>query len=273
MRTLEETRPTGHGRARGLVSSRVSGARIDAGTFVPPEDLADVVESFWYGRWDLQADVPHVTRLLGDPCVHICFEHAAPAVAFPSRLVGPWTGLWVRTLAGRGLVRAAKLHAGAAGAFLADASRVRDRILDLDAVFGGSPDGVLQQDATAGFSLLAEQLRRWRRPSPDTALAVAICARIKATSDLFRVEQLADLTGLSVRELQRLFAAHVGVTPKFALRRHRLQEIALRLERGEVANLAELAFELGYADQAHLARDFKGAVQVSATTFARDVHR
>lgn len=278
VRALEETRPASKrgltSRARGLVSSRVSGARVDAGMVAPPDDLADVVECFWFGRWDLPEDAPHVTRLLGDPCFHVCFERASPATTHPTRLVGPWTGLWVRTLAGRGVVRAAKLRAGAAGAFVPDASHYRDRIVDLAAVGAPPlPEACLEDDDTLAFAALAAFLRAWRSASADTALAVSVCARVKTTGDLFRVEQLAAYSGLSVRELQRLFARHVGVTPKFALRRHRLQEIALRLERGEVSDLAELAYQLGYADQAHLARDFKGAVAMSATTFAREVHR
>ena len=41
-RVLEETRPTGHGRARGLVSSRESGRRIEARTFAPGAELAQL---------------------------------------------------------------------------------------------------------------------------------------------------------------------------------------------------------------------------------------
>jgi AraC-like DNA-binding protein len=49
--------------------------------------------------------------------------------------------------------------------------------------------------------------------------------------------------------------------------------VALRLERGDAVSLAWLAAELGYTDQAHLARDFKGAVGKSPSEFAVTVHR
>src|SRR5262252_8624355 len=58
---LEEMRPTGNGRARGLVSSRESGRRLEARGFAPSADLVDVVEGLWIGRWDLKE--PHVSEL------------------------------------------------------------------------------------------------------------------------------------------------------------------------------------------------------------------
>lgn len=255
------------------MSSRVSGARVEATTRPPPPDLADVVACFWLGRWDL--DTPHHTRLLGDPCVHICFEVSDPVLAPPARVVGVWTSLWRRTLAGRGYVHAAKLRAGAAGAFWDDASTLQNHILLLETTLTATPPSpaCFADDDDDAFAALADLLRAHRRPSPDTALAVAACGAVRADPTLTRVAALSDLTGLHLRDLQRLFRQHVGASPKFVLRRHRLQEAAARLERGDDVPLADLARALGYADQAHLARDFKGAVGVPATVFAKEVHR
>jgi AraC-like DNA-binding protein len=61
--------------------------------------------------------------------------------------------------------------------------------------------------------------------------------------------------------------------PKWVIRRTRLQEVALRVEHGEVTTLAALAAELGYTDQAHLARDFKTAVGKSPSEFGVTVWR
>jgi AraC-like DNA-binding protein len=285
MGRLEETRPSGNGRARGLVSSRVSGARVTARTFAPPPGLEDVVECFWLGRWNLPDDAPHTTHLLGDPCVHVCFETTTMPMAPTRRLVGVWTTLWERRLAGRGGLRAVKLKAGAAGAFVDDASASRNRILDLDAAFGAAArdpglercaDAADVDDAArddAAFAALARWLGERRRHDPDTRLAVEACAAIKADLELVRVDALEARMGLSTRALQRLFRRHVGAPPKFVIRRARLQEAAVRLERGEPLTLADLAAELGYADQAHLARDFKHAVRLPPAAFARAVHR
>ena len=55
-------------------------------------------------------------------------------------------------------------------------------------------------------------------------------------------QQLADAAGLSLRALQRLFREHVGASPKWVIRRNRLQEVALRIENGEATNLGEPTF-------------------------------
>ena len=244
------------------MSNRASGARVDAGAVEPPPDLRDVVEAFWFGRWDLPPDAPHVTELLGDPCAHVVVERGTPP-----RVVGTWRRRWIRELAGRGLVRAAKLRAGAVRAFFdVEAVTLSDRLTPLSALVPVEIEAlaaaVLGPEADVdGFEALADALRAWRRPDPESevAAAVEVAARLREV-DLHRVEDLADRSGLGVRTLQRLFRRHVGATPKQLLRRVRLQEAALRIERGEGLGLAALAADLGYADQAHLNRDFKQVV-------------
>mgnify|MGYP002620095791 CR=1 FL=1 len=269
---LVETRPTGHDRARGLVSSRVSGSRVEAHTYAPSDDLAGAVATFWMGRWDLRGQSPHVTELLGDPCVHIVFERGA------SRLVGVWTRRWVRELSGMGLVRAAKLRAGALRAFVpGPAARFTDRIVPLGEVL--TLDASIEQtilDAADGeaFATLEGLLRSHHTSAdPHVSLAVALVDEIGSDSSLATVDALARRSGLGVRALQRLFRDYVGASPKWAIRRVRLQELALRLERGEATNLAQVAADLGYTDQAHLTRDFTSAVGKSPRQFATAVHR
>jgi AraC-like DNA-binding protein len=87
---------------------------------------------------------------------------------------------------------------------------------------------------------------------------------------LRRVDQLAEASGQSVRGLQRLFADYVGVSPKWVMRRSRLHEAALRADSGDPVDWAELAIDLGYADQAHLTRDFTATLGVSPTRYAAD---
>lgn len=70
------------------------------------------------------------------------------------------------------------------------------------------------------------------------------------------MDALAGETGMTVRNLQRLFTEHVGVGPKWLIRRYRLPEVTERMAAGGVIQWAELAADLGYADQAHFVRDF-----------------
>jgi AraC-like DNA-binding protein len=72
-----------------------------------------------------------------------------------------------------------------------------------------------------------------------------------------RVDQLADALGISERQLRRRFHAAVGYGPKTldrVLRFRRLVSQAQAVSDGEV-DLARIAADLGYADQAHMTRD------------------
>src|SRR5262245_50948639 len=118
---------------RGLVSSRRSGRRIEARSYEPRENLADIVEIAWAGRWDLRGQAPHTTERVPDPCINIVFEVGTQA---GSRVVGAWTRLWRRTLEGAGYVRGVKLRAGAVRALIPRPAHVlADRIVPLASVF------------------------------------------------------------------------------------------------------------------------------------------
>lgn len=84
------------------------------------------------------------------------------------------------------------------------------------------------------------------------------------------MDDLAALCGVGVRRLQRLFADHVGVSPKWLLRRFRLQDVTdtLAAAPGAPVDWAGLAADLGYVDQAHLSRDFAAMFGEPPTTYA-----
>ena len=91
---------------------------------------------------------------------------------------------------------------------------------------------------------------------------------VDANPEVTRVDALAAQAGLSVRRLQRLFGDYVGVPPKWVIRRYRLHEITERLRNGKAVEWAGLAADLGYADQAHLTRDFTKLVGEPPTMYA-----
>jgi AraC-like DNA-binding protein len=264
------------------VSSRASGRRIEARTFAPSKDLADVIGAHWVGRWDLRDQAPHTTELLGDPCAHVVFERSDQR--HESRLVGVWTRLWLRTLEGRGQVRGVKLRAGAIAAFFEPpAHRFERRIVPLASVTGLSDRALARlemsvldpEDDVAAFAAVETWLRTCRRPDTTghISLAVALVDRIATHPEITTMQRLAAESGLGIRALQRLFRDHVGASPKWVIRRNRLQEVVVRIERGDTISLAALAADLGYTDQAHLARDFKDAVGKSPSAFAASLEK
>jgi AraC-like DNA-binding protein len=74
-------------------------------------------------------------------------------------------------------------------------------------------------------------------------------------------EVLSDLN-LSERSLERLFLAHVGITPVLYTRITRFQAAVVLLRRDKTdirrpRSLTDIAHSLGYFDQSHFIRDFR----------------
>jgi AraC-like DNA-binding protein len=115
----------------------------------------------------------------------------------------------------------------------------------------------------------AYRLLRGLRPDPDPVAAemAALVDRITGDPGLRRVAGLAEAAGMPERRLQRLFADYVGVSPKWVMRRARLLEAARRADEGVAVDWAELALDLGYADQAHLTRDFTATLGASPARY------
>lgn len=105
-------------------------------------------------------------------------------------------------------------------------------------------------------------------PDPQADLAMALAERIRTDRAIRRVGAFARTEGMSVRALQRLFATYVGVGPKWLILRHRIHEALERAETDPELDWAALATTLGYADQAHLIRDFTATVGVPPTAYA-----
>lgn len=80
-------------------------------------------------------------------------------------------------------------------------------------------------------------------------------------------EQAAVRLAVSVRTLQRMAHRHVGLPPAAILRRRRLQEAVERIRSGEATDLVRVAAPVGDADHAHLATDFRTALDLTPSMY------
>jgi methylphosphotriester-DNA--protein-cysteine methyltransferase len=83
-----------------------------------------------------------------------------------------------------------------------------------------------------------------------------------------RVREVAGGLGVSERHLRRLVTANVGYGPKLLARVLRLRRALARVGAG--AELAEVAYGGGYADQAHFNHDCRELAGVSPGRFLQD---
>ncbi|WP_060575196.1 MULTISPECIES: DUF6597 domain-containing transcriptional factor [unclassified Pseudonocardia] len=225
----------------------------------PPPDLAGFVDRFWTVGWDYAR--PFLQKIVPYPQVHLTGE---PGVG-PLRISGPASRFVTRELHGRGRVVGVAFRPGTARALAGvPVATLADRRVPAGAPF----DGPGPPDVDG----LAERLRAVLPPDgPDRSARDAhdLVAAVVADRELTRVDRLARHGGYSVRSLQRIFHEHVGLGPKWVIRRYRLHEVTELMAGGAPVHWAEVAATLGYTDQAHLSRDFAGLFGEPPTVYAR----
>ncbi|WP_437621585.1 helix-turn-helix domain-containing protein [Sorangium sp. So ce1151] len=117
--------------------------------------------------------------------------------------------------------------------------------------------------------LLARRRVTRRAAAPVAAAGLAL----HASDGGARVGALAERLGVSVRQLERQFKRAAGLSPKALARLIRFSRATERLELDPGASLTALAFELGYADQAHFIREFRAFAGMSPGRYAGEVRR
>jgi len=154
-----------------------------------------------------------------------------------------------------------RLRPGVAGSVLGmPASEVLDVHVRLEELLGPAAEELAERLAeTKGdveaFGVMEEAVgTRIQDGGPDP-LVLAATRRLGFPGS--RVDELAESLGISDRQLRRRFHQSVGYGPKTldrVLRFRRLVAQAGAVAAGE-SDLARVAADLGYADQAHMARD------------------
>jgi AraC-like DNA-binding protein len=112
---------------------------------------------------------------------------------------------------------------------------------------------------------LAGRLDRGPRPSPEVAW---VWRRLEATGGGVAIGRLAAEVGWSHRHLIDRFRRQVGLSPKTAARLVRFDGVWRRLDQaGGRPDWGLVAAEAGYADQAHLVREFRQFTGTTPTGF------
>jgi AraC-like DNA-binding protein len=168
---------------------------------------------------------------------------------------------------------------GAARRFLAPPlALLRDELVGLEDVCGRSGAWLREQlleaatpeDALAvmeGF--LLRQMTLVSGMAGVSGADPAVMAAAGALSRGIPVGEAADGLGLLPRTLRRRFAAQVGLTPKRFSRIQRLQRLVRDLDGQTQVDWAAMAARHGYADQPHLAGEFRKLAGVTPAGYLR----
>ncbi len=214
-------------------------------------------------RWDLRS--PFTAEALPHPSARILLEDSDDARRVD--FAGVYTGRFARRLEGQGQTFGIVFRAAMAQPLLgAPMVSVTDRVVPLARVLGRSVEPwaravLAARDLETKVALASDFLAsRIGSARPRVVRLRDLVERMGSDRSLLRLEQVCAASGLGARALQRAFSRYVGISPKSVLQRYRLLEASEQLRGPRPPSLAALATSLGYADQAHFARDFKVTV-------------
>ena len=235
----------------------------------PPADLAALIACFW----------EHGPRMapftvLPDGCFDFILQHrggpGAPSAVRAGYLVGPqMRPLHAAAVDGRWSTFGIRFRPGSGFAVLGlPLATLQDRRENLAALGEEVPRGLAMalEDAVgygagraARAAGCAAALRcHFDRTGAAQRLDVVVdnaLARLDRSAGALTIRQLATSMGCSTRQLERRFARHAGYSPKQYARLARFRATLRQLRRGMTG--ADLAAQLGFADQAHMIHEFR----------------
>jgi AraC-like DNA-binding protein len=252
--------------------------------YQPRSPLNRFVECFWTLESESNSGPATAERILPDGCAELILnfgarfsQHDGKIKSLQPRnfMVGQMTGPILISPTGVVELLGVRFQPGGTVPFLrTPMHEFTDRVTEFESLAPRLHRNLLEasedlsgmsERVAAVESLLLNHLSRCKQDSWLLPLA----AKVVASGGLISVDYLANLAGISNRQLERRFLAEVGVGPKLLSRILRFQQVFRAVERCD-GRWAPLALECGYYDQAHLIRDFNQfAHQTPSVLFAK----
>lgn len=196
----------------------LGGPGVSYEEYVPPPELRPWIAV----HWRIRCQVPFELRILPDGCMDM----------IRGDVVGSFSRPQTASLEPGGVYEGIRFHPGGLPAL---SGVPASELVDLRVAVGDLVPGFKTLRALAGEA-----------PAPDPLAAATVRAR--------NLKLLAADSGYSERQLRRRVLAATGHGPKRLMRIARMQRTLLAGKRG---SWARTAAEQGFADEAHMANDFR----------------
>jgi AraC-like DNA-binding protein len=245
-----------------------AGAGADGARFFRPLRTHEpFIEHFWIQR-TRSSPAGNNWRIIPDANPYLIFvaAHENSRVHQRCFLVGPRSRFADVTMADRILTCGARLRPGALPLLTRfSASDFTDRSVSVEDVFGVHGKMLIEQldelrSPIAAVGIISDFLsHRWTVHNRVARLPL---------DQYTRVEEMAAQTGWPIRTMRSRLMQHVGLSPKRVIRIERLHRALFGSQYRSVA-WGEIAASSGFADQAHMIREFRDLLGESPTVWSR----
>lgn len=255
--------------------------------YKPPAELANFVELYWTGAFNLhsqgimqQTVVPNgcVELIIHLSDVHCNLEKDSTWTPSPDyTIIGMYTAPYVVKFYEQVSVFSIRFKPeGVYHIFGVPAAEFGNGFEDMELVLGEGFKGFtnrLKEKTSVGkmIALTNEYLLMNLYKNALNINYVNHAAEIIRKAEGFlSIEELSEQVYISKRQLEREFKNKLGITPKMFMRLSRLNKVHQLLNSGYNLAYTDIAHDMGYADQSHFIRDFKNFTGEKPTIFIKN---
>lgn len=247
--------------------------------FAPPNAIAHLVDAFWCFSTPYTA-LPNAClrhRILPDGCMDLIFrcQRSTDGEIYNPQLTiyGSTDRCNLFEIQPSTEFVGVRFNPGMAGLFLRvnpiDLFQQEVKAQDCSQAFVNIFNRLCECGSTEQvLSKLQASLLELRVDRDGISLPIREALRLISTSNgRIPVSHIAEVVGVSTRTLRRGVTKAVGLSPKVLARILRFRSAMTRMRSQETADLCCIALECGYADQAHMGREFQQFSGSTPTTF------
>ncbi len=244
------------------------------GEFSPSPKLQQWLAAYWYFKVDDDVgEIEHTIPPNGGSVLSLLPDSL-------SKFSGPCTTAQSVTIRGGMSVYGAIFWPGAASAFFnVDMNKLKpphtpaENILPADSNLKLSKlieQGAFEGNLTESFDDLFSSLASAASPLDEVVMKAVF--QITHSHGKASVQELMEGLPMSPRQFRRRFINQVGLSPKKLLRIQRLRRCMKESVFKKQSSWVELAANHGYADQAHLIREFRNVLGMTPSEFEAHFH-
>ncbi|MCG8478474.1 MAG: AraC family transcriptional regulator [Spirochaetales bacterium] len=234
----------------------------------PSAALADFVDHYWMLQWDRRGKAPYTCEVIPSPYINLTFSGTEAIVT------GITTGKYRYEIKDTGMIFGIKFRPGAFHSFWRHSlSALTDRAVPAASLFSditeSVSDKVISTEPVERKIAYVETMLLDMHPVADPTIELVndIIDAVERT-ERPTVRRIARMFHMSDRALQTLFHDRVGVGLKWVIMRVRLQRAAGIAVHRTSPDWADVAVDLGYANQSHFVNDFTRIIGMSPTRYA-----